>query len=69
MKNPVLKRGGYSAAPGDYTLRDKIAIAAMQSFVSSETIMQSDERRLKDFEYAAKTSYEMADAMLKQREL
>ena len=49
------------------TLRDYFANSAMQGLVT--TLSPSDNERLPNQEWIAKISYDLADAMLKKREL
>jgi hypothetical protein len=53
------------------TLRDYFAAKAMQGFISNALIMQAISEEFPDtgHDYLSNQSYEIADAMLKQREL
>jgi hypothetical protein len=60
----MVKTGGYAR---DKTLRDEFAARAMQGVLIEEGIHDEPDIAAKWIEEIAKASYQMADAMLKER--
>jgi hypothetical protein len=60
----LVKTGGYAR---DMTLRDHFAGLAMQGTLIDEAIHEESDHAAEWLEKIAKASYEMADAMLKER--
>lgn len=66
MKNPILKEENAVSMPNElnsYTLRDKFASEALSGMQANRYTYDSKA------EYLAKRAYEIADAMLKEREI
>jgi hypothetical protein len=69
MHNPDGMYASEARSEDCVTLRDIFANSAMQSILSAGITVKTEADVLEAYDYAAKNSYLIADAMLKQREL
>lgn len=67
--NPDLHKGQISLLQDRVTLRDHFAGLAMQAYISTYGNTASCANVLDGKDYISEMSYEIADSMLKQREL